>query len=101
MLVVRPCQVRWTGSSCARSARRVRGATCPRCRSPGDEGSRAMNGSTTTIRPRRWLRQVLLLLVLALEAGWLAAWSVALGGWIDANARGPVLGILPLVGLLV
>ncbi len=60
-----------------------------------------MGRSVVTARSRWWLRQVLLLLVLAVEAGWLAAWSVALGGWIDANAPEPVLGILPLVGLLV
>ncbi len=54
-----------------------------------------------TARPRGWLREVLLLLVLAVEAGWLAAWSVALGGWIDGYAGGPVLGVLSLVGLLI
>ncbi len=57
--------------------------------------------SVLTSRPRRWLRNVLLLLVLAVEAGWLAAWSVALGGWVDGYAHGPVLGVLPLVGLLI
>ena len=60
-----------------------------------------MKVSAMAARPRRWLREILLVLVLAVQAGWLAAWSAALGGWVDANAYGPVLGFLPLVGLLV
>jgi hypothetical protein len=56
----------------------------------------------TTIARPRWLpRSAQLALVLAVDAGFLYAWSAALGGWIDpANPR-PTLGLTLVIGILV
>lgn len=51
-------------------------------------------------RSRRWLPEILLVLVLTIEAGWLIAASAALGSWIGGATVAPVLGVAPLLGLL-
>lgn len=42
-----------------------------------------------------------LLLYLVADAGWLAAWSVALGIWLGPSAAGPLVGLSTIVALLL
>jgi len=56
---------------------------------------------TSIARPRGLPRGVQLALALAVDAGFLYAWSAALGGWIGPTGAGPALGLPLLVGLLI
>ncbi len=49
---------------------------------------------------RYLLREVQGILFLAVEAGWLFAWSAALGSWLPNDRPSPVLGATAIVGLL-
>jgi hypothetical protein len=51
-------------------------------------------------RSGRSVRGLQLGLFLAAEAGWLFAWSAALGGWLGSS-RGPLLGLPAVAGILV
>src|SRR6059058_899964 len=51
-------------------------------------------------RPGRSARGLQLALFLAGEAGWLFAWSAAVGGLLDAR-RGPLLGLPTVAGILM
>lgn len=50
---------------------------------------------------RYLLREIQGILFLAVEAGWLFAWSAALGSWLPTDQPSPVLGAAAVVGLLI
>ena len=50
---------------------------------------------------RRFLTTIQLVLFLAVEAGWLTAWSSGLSSWTGGDATEPILGAIPIGGLLI